>query len=65
MARVKDEVIDVMERDGVHCAEAMRILGDEWALDALYTKEREKYAEVDRQISKVFDGFFNVVRGGK
>ena len=65
MARVKDEVIDVMERDGVQCAEAMRILENEWALDALYAKECEKYAEVDRQISKVFDGFINVVRGDK
>ena len=51
MARVKDEVIDVMERDGVQCAEAMQILGNEWALDALV--ERHEYAEV----GSMFDGF--------
>ena len=63
MARVKDEVIDVMERDGVTCAEAMRILEDEGSLNAFLdreqAKEREKYAEVD------WREFINVVRGDK
>ena len=59
MARVKDEVVDVMERDGVQCAEAMQILENEWALDALV--ERHEYAEVG---SSMFDGF-TFTRGGE
>ena len=58
MARVKSEVIDVMERDEVQCAEAMQILENEWALDALV--ERHEYAEV----GSMFDGF-TFTRGGE
>tara|TARA_R110002012_G_scaffold86409_1_gene214759 strand:+ start:44 stop:220 length:177 start_codon:yes stop_codon:yes gene_type:complete len=49
MARVKDEVIDVMERDGVEHNEAVQIL----KLKALANKEKKDRPEV----GDMFAGF--------
>ena len=64
MGRVKDMVTEVMERDGGDDEESMRILEEEWALDALKNKDDEKWGETRKQIITVSKKFFNVVRGG-
>ena len=57
IGKVKSQVIDVMDFEKVTCEEAMRILDKR--------KNDAKQDELGDAITKVFNGFFETVKGGK